>query len=238
MHEDVAARLLQLNLEFYQTFGQAFAETRSRVQPGVLLALEDLPSEASVLDLGCGSGQLARELARRGHRGTYLGLDWSLPLLEEARAGPFPPGSRFEMADLTSLDWARQLQGTFAQVFALAVLHHLPGDLRRLRFLAQARSLLTDQGEMVVSTWNFLASMRLRERIVGWETIDLHQDEVDPGDYLLDWRHRGHGLRYVHHFTQQDLSRLAESADLRVLRTYYSDGEGGRLGLYQVWACP
>jgi hypothetical protein len=58
---------------------------------------------------------------------------------------------------------------------------------------------------------------------------------MDPGDALLDWRSGGLGLRYVHHFTPDELSDLARDAGFSLEETFWSDGEGGRLGLYQVW---
>jgi len=58
---------------------------------------------------------------------------------------------------------------------------------------------------------------------------------VDFGDYLLDWRSGGRGLRYVHHFDEAELNALAAASRFRVQETFYADGEGGRLGLYQVW---
>ena len=39
---------------------------------------------SNVLDLGCGAGELARGLARRGHHGPYLGLDTSRDMLAAA----------------------------------------------------------------------------------------------------------------------------------------------------------
>ncbi|HNT25279.1 MAG TPA: hypothetical protein PKM21_12980, partial [Anaerolineales bacterium] len=57
----------------------------------------------------------------------------------------------------------------------------------------------------------------------------------EPGDYLLDWRQGGRGLRYVHAFGPAELARLAEQTGFVSLESFYSDGEGGRLGLYQVW---
>jgi hypothetical protein len=39
----------------------------------------------------------------------------------------------------------------------------------------------------------------------------------------------------VHQFSEQELAELAESTGFRVVESFYSDGEGGRLGLYQVW---
>jgi hypothetical protein len=75
----------------------------------------------------------------------------------------------------------------------------------------------------------------LRERIQSWELIGLSPGDVEPGDYLLDWRSGGTGLRYVHHFNEEELSRLAQESGFDVIETFYSDGEGGKLGLYQVW---
>jgi len=52
---------------------------------------------------------------------------------------------------------------------------------------------------------------------------------------LLDWRSGGKGLRYVHHFNEKELGELAKACGFRIMDIYYSDGERGNLGLYQVW---
>jgi hypothetical protein len=59
---------------------------------------------------------------------------------------------------------------------------------------------------------------------------------LDEGDVLLDWR-AGEviGLRYVHTFSEDGLTQLAESVGFEVLETFYSDGRTGDLALYQVW---
>jgi hypothetical protein len=51
----------------------------------------------------------------------------------------------------------------------------------------------------------------------------------------MDWRRDGEGIRYVHHFSEPELSALAEQAGFQVEETFYSDGETGTLGLYQIW---
>ncbi|MFN8461172.1 MAG: hypothetical protein U0X93_05310 [Anaerolineales bacterium] len=63
----------------------------------------------------------------------------------------------------------------------------------------------------------------------------VEASEVDEGDYLLDWRSGGEGLRYVHHFTEAELGKLASASGFRVVESFSSDGETGNLGLYQVW---
>ena len=59
--------------------------------------------------------------------------------------------------------------------------------------------------------------------------------DVDADDYLLDWKRGGRGLRYVHHFDEAELAELAEAGKFEIIKTFYSDGENKRLGLYQIW---
>jgi hypothetical protein len=37
--------------------------------------------------------------------------------------------------------------------------------------------------------------------------VGLSANDVDPGDYLLDWRSGGEGLRYIHHFSEMNYPR-------------------------------
>ena len=63
MDADIAARLIEINRDFYTQFGGSFSATRHRIQPGVRRLIGMLNGEESILDLGCGNGELARELA-------------------------------------------------------------------------------------------------------------------------------------------------------------------------------
>ncbi len=235
MEPEIQARLTAINHQFYQSFAEPFSATRGRLQPGVLKVLESLPLEARLLDLGCGNGNLARALQRRGHQGLYVGLDFSAALLEET--GQIL-GARFTFleADLTAPGWDAALpEGSFDAVLAFAVLHHLPGASLRQAVLERVRARLAPGGRLIHSSWQFLNSDRLRARIQPWARAGLTGEEVDPGDYLLDWRRGGSGLRYVHHFNPDELAELAAETGFRVLESFLSDGEGGNLGLYQVW---
>lgn len=235
MQDAIISRLLTLNQEFYQTFGNSFAETRSRLQPGVIQTLEDAPQDASVLDLGCGTGGVARRLAALGHRAAYLGLDSSAVLLSHTQASSDHPRAEFRQADLADPSWAQHIQTSFDRIFAFAMLHHIPGERLRLSLLRQIHTVLKEDGVFVLSVWNFTASPRLKARILPWDTIGLDSNAVESGDYLLDWRRDGHGIRYVHLFDEDQLAKLASAAGFRVEKVWHSDGEGGRLGLYERW---
>jgi len=225
-----------LNRRFYTDFGESFSATRGRIQPGARRILAQLVGTEQILDLGCGNGQLARTLAERGHRGPYLGLDFSLPLLTDAKSQPEGFSATFQQVDLTAADWPPNLApATFDLILAFAVLHHIPGEDRRRSILQKAHSLLAPGGKFVHSEWQFLNSEKLKARIQPWERAKLSIADVDEGDTLLDWRGGGVGLRYVHHFSGQELARLAAESGFRVVESFFSDGAGGRLGLYQVW---
>lgn len=240
MNSGTAAKLIAMNRDFYDRFGESFSATRQRLQPGVKRVLESLKGNEDILDVGCGNGQFARALAKRGHRGSYLGLDFSLPLLRDASLQPEAFPARFMEVDLTQLS---QISGQllvsrkqWSLITAFAVLHHIPSDEIRLDILKTVRKLLAEGGRFILSNWQFLNSERLRARIKPWEAAAIQQSEVDAGDYLLDWRNGGEGLRYAHHFTAEELSTLARLAGFRIIDSFLSDGEGGNLGLYQVWS--
>jgi tRNA (uracil-5-)-methyltransferase TRM9 len=235
MNPTTLSRLLELNRQFYQTFALQFSATRQRLQPGVKRLMEGIDICTNVLDLGCGNGELARRFTQHGHTGLYTGLDFSSELLMQASARQ-SPNYHFLQADLSTPEWDAPLSDKrYDCILAFAVLHHLPGAGLRLQVLRKVRSLLAPEGCFIHSEWQFLNSPRLKSRIQPWEAIGLSESEVDPGDYLLDWRQGGSGLRYVHHFSEAELLSMAESSGFAVIESFLSDGENSRLGLYQVW---
>ncbi len=280
MQPEIIQKLLTINRQFYQTFAADFDATRQRIQPGVARVLDMIPREARILDLGCGNGELARELSRGGFVGKYVGIDFSEGLIEAARKYEIR-NTKFEIRDLTAPDWDTGLEGPFDVVFAFAVFHHLPGPfhaeivrkihpllachseeaLRRgipetratlmpekghdqpapVGFLAptasghHARNDMSLGGVFISSNWQFLNSPRWTARIQPWARVGLTASDLDPHDYLLDWRRGGEGLRYVHHFSVPELTALAQATGFEVLETFESDGAEGNLGLYQIW---
>jgi very-short-patch-repair endonuclease len=147
----------------------------------------------------------------------------------------------FLQANLAA-DWRAAMPDTrFDLVFAFAALHHLPSRRLRLDVLARVREALPPGGHFIHSEWQFHNSPKLVERIQPWERAGLNPADVEDGDALLDWRASGSSagdvpaLRYVHHFSVEELNELAAEAGFAILHSFHSDGAGGRLGLYQVW---
>lgn len=235
MNSAIAKQLIELNRKFYDDFGNSFSATRRRLQSGVMKIVETIHAEESVLDLGCGNGNFLQVLKERGHIAPLLGVDFSPPLLRDAES---TPGIGFYQADLNEIADHEEkfaIHGGWNVIAMFAALHHIPSKVIRLDVLKSVRGMIHPSGRFILSNWQFLNSEKLKARIQPWARIGVSESDVDEDDYLLDWRSGGNGLRYAHHFSAAELLGLAEQARFKVEAQFLSDGENGKLGLYQVW---
>ena len=248
MQAQTIQQLLDINYQFYQTFGGAFATTRRRVQPGIRKVLEKIPVEGCWLDLGCGSGALAQLWIQQQRTGCYHGLDFSAVLLREAKelVGdeniPATLDINFMEVDLLSDSWSLNLpRKNYDGVVCFAAMHHIPGYQTRLRLVQMVRTLIPIGGLFIHSNWQFQHSPRLLARVQAWSQIRIDPQSLEEGDTLLDWRYalagqkEQVGYRYVHRFSQEEFERLAKESSFQIDEVFESDGEGGRLGHYQIW---
>lgn len=122
-----------------------------RIIPSELDKILSFVGEASktALDIGCGTGHLARELYHRGY--TVVGLDASTSAIDKARAAASDPSGRltyvhadFERNDLPRLP--RQPYGLITCKLVYAFIKEKP------TFLERVRQLLVPGGSFVVVT--------------------------------------------------------------------------------------
>ena len=95
----------------------------------------------AVLDIGCGTGDLARILVKRvGSNGSVSGIDASPEMIawarQKARRRNVPIDFRLEPVEALSFP-----DRAFDVVVSSFVFHHLPGDLKREALLSIARVL-------------------------------------------------------------------------------------------------
>jgi tRNA (uracil-5-)-methyltransferase TRM9 len=250
-------KLIDLNTQFYQTFGAAFAATRLRIQPGIRAVLQEIPGQGKWLDLGCGNGALGKLWAEQGRNGCYVGLDFSETLL--AHAASLTGGAVAEnlcilyaKAGLTDVRWpvedqpmACNLFGDsavqFDGVLCFAALHHVPSMATRQAVLQHVWRVLKPGGMLIHSEWQFQHSPKLMERRLPWPTVGLQDEELETGDTLLDWRfslpgqEETVGYRYAHLFTEEELAGLAFNSGFSVQKSWYADGKSGDMAIYQIW---
>ena len=122
------------------------------------------------LDAGCGTGTLARRLARQGCRVTAV--DGSVRMIESARRaravnGVAPPVTFLRVNDVVSLPFADR---SFDGVMCSSVLEYVDSPTRVLGELAR---VLRASGTLLVSVPNRRALLRRTQKIAHWSTARL-----------------------------------------------------------------
>ena len=148
---------------------------------------------ASVLDAGCGTGRVGRELARRGL--DVVGVDIDVEMLATARRKS--PDVDWRLTDLTDVELGRSFDavvmagnvmifltpGTEGAVVANMARHLRPGGVLIAGFQLQPGRLTTDRYDEVAST----AALELAER---WSTWECGAWEAGSG-YAVSVHRRG-----------------------------------------------
>ena len=101
----------------------------------VLSTVSPRPDER-VLDAGCGSGRLTRELLAKVPQGTVVALDASPKMLEESRKNLAEFGSRVEFVEASLQDF--RLPQPVDGIFSNAVFHWVPDHSEMFRSLYAA----------------------------------------------------------------------------------------------------
>jgi SAM-dependent methyltransferase len=170
--ETGSARVLQVVNEFYEAnpfpgFDPGKYETRADLAARASWYAHrvdaEIPFGASVVDVGCGTGQLACFLALKDRR--VLGVDYSQHSLDLARALRERLALKnVEFARANILDW--DMPGsTFDYVFCNGVLHHTGDPYGGFRNLV---AIAKPGGMLVIGLYNRLGRLMLhvRRRVV------------------------------------------------------------------------
>lgn len=219
MDIETQRRLNQINRDFYRRTAAEFDATRQKAWPGWgrMLDAVDLPL-ASVLDIGCGNGRLARFLAgQQAHDFAYIGIDSNPELLAYARCQD--PRVKLELIEQDVI--LGTLPARQAQLVALfGLMHHVPGAERRRELLQSAAACVLPGGYLILAAWRFYEQERFRRRIVPWADAL----SVERHDYLLDWRRGERALRYCHYIDDEEHAELVDAAGLPVIDDFRADG--------------
>ena len=171
----------------------------------------------------------------------YLGVDSSPALLDHARQKlAHLPQAAFLRGDVLASSRDRlQREAPYALVAVFGLLHHVPGDKTRKALIEQLVDLLSIDGLLVVTAWQFGADARFRDRLVPWAqynegtTDPIDPAQLDAGDHLL--RFGDQPLpRYCHFLQPAELEVLFENRPVQWLDRYASDGRSGDLNRYAI----
>jgi SAM-dependent methyltransferase len=193
-----------------------------------------LEPQARLLDVPCGNGRHAIELASRGYRMT--GLDQSEEFIAEARSAPHP--IQWILGDMRELDFVAQFDGAYCFGNSFGYLDHeearqfLTGIARALK--PGARFAL----ETGMAAESILPSLEQKHWYRVGDILMLSQNQYHPAESRLDIEYtflRGSeaatrpSTSYV--FTVAELCRMHNQAGLQTVELLSSvSGEPYRLG--------
>ncbi len=161
---------------------------------------------------------------------TYHGIDSNPALLTHAQnalAGTHSMAISLEKRDIIDNPPDK---GEYDLVVLLGVLHHIPGYARRQAFMRQLAARVKPGGLLVFAAWRFYEYERFRDRITEWPD-DL---QIEPNDYLLDWRRGEFSLRYCHYTDDAEHGSLVAATGLTEIETFRADGLGGTANRYSI----
>jgi tRNA (uracil-5-)-methyltransferase TRM9 len=228
MEQATIQRLNAINREFYRLNADEFDQTRGAAWAGWNPLLAYLTAPLSVLDVGCGNGRFGVFL--RDHLGIslhYHGVDNNAALLNHARAALDGLDTRLEERDIVENP---PDAGEYDLVALFGVVHHIPGAKERRALMRRLGERVKKGGLLAFACWRFYDYERFRARIVPWPDVI----QVEPGDYLLDWRRGAVSLRYCHSVDDAEQDALAAATGLREVIRYRADGQDGQANQYSI----
>jgi 2-polyprenyl-3-methyl-5-hydroxy-6-metoxy-1,4-benzoquinol methylase len=240
MDTTIIQRLNTINRLFYEVTADEFDATRGQAWAGwrgllpYLEVDEARPVSAlRVLDVGCGNGRFGVFLAQHVRRDiAYHGIDSSAALLDHARVAlTGVPSLEFTLEQRDIVENPPD-SGSYDLVALFGVLHHIPGAHNRLDLLRTLAARVAPGGLLMFACWRFAEYARFRERIVPFP--DDLRGEVEPGDYLLDWRRGETAIRYCHHVDDAEHAALVAASGMQELTTYRADGHTGDVNRYSL----
>lgn len=216
MDKAYAQYLLEKTRKDYDLIAEEFSKTREYApEDRMALLFKYIKSGDRVLDLGCGNGRFYEAL--RDKKINYLGADYSKKMIEIAKRRY--PEADFRVIDALDLSFP---ENYFDVIFSFAVVHHIPSEELRLKFLTEAKKVLKPGGCLILTVWNLnpikMLSIGERGRVGSFLRHQLLKligiSRLDFGDFYISWKNIV--PRYIHCFTARGFKKLALESGFKV----------------------
>ncbi len=154
--------------------------------------LHDLRPGQTLLDVGCGPGNITMDLAARVAPGPVLGIDAAVDAITAARAvNDDPERVRFAVGDVYALEAD---DDTFDVVHAHQVLQHLSDPVAALREMRRAVApggvVAARDADYQAFSWAPDTPLITRWNELYHQITERNEAEANAGRYLLGWAQR------------------------------------------------
>ncbi len=192
----------------YNLISEEFSRSRRNIWPEIRFLFDNyLKKGENILDLGCGNGRFYNIFQEKKVK--YIGIDKSQQLVRLAMKKY--PLADFREGDAFNLPFP---DNYFDKIFSIAVLHHIPSEELRLKFLKEAKRVLKKDGLLILTVWHFS----------GWDNYFLllkytilklmGRSKLGFKDILKRWGKKA--KRYYHWFSEKELRNLVKKVNLEI----------------------
>lgn len=146
-------------------------------RPALTAAVLADPRPSVVLDVGCGTGTLARQLAEADGSVQVIGVDGDAQALALARQKAAGLGERVRFEE--GLADALPMQSASVDVVVASLLLHHLGSGSKLAALAEARRVLVPGGRLVIADWGQAHDPLTRAGFFSLRLLDGFENTAD-----------------------------------------------------------
>jgi ubiquinone/menaquinone biosynthesis C-methylase UbiE len=234
MDEKYAEYLLVEGRKKYDNIAKEFSDSRAFLWEELIPLTRYIESGDKVLDLGCGNGRLFGLLREKNIN--YTGVDSSEGLIKIAKEKYPEEAFRFSVAEALSLSSS---DSSFNKIYCIAVLHHIPSDNFRLKFLEEAKRVLKNKGLLILTVWNLWSKKETFWFLLKYTILRFFGKlKLDSRDILYPWKgsqERKKAERYFHCFSKKELENLIKKAGFHVREAgFLARGNSKKANLYIV----
>ena len=229
MNPQKAQEIIKKTRKDYNVIAIHFAETRGKVWVDFSDKFSKyFRDRQKVLDLGCGNGRFS--LVSREYKNTqYVGVDFSEKLIAIAKEQHDDERAEFLVGDILDLSFLKE---KFDVILCIATLPHIPSNELRLKFLEQVKSLLSDNGVLIMTAWDLWNEKGGRKKMLQQGLLKmLGKNKMDFGDVLIPWKNQqGEVLaqRYYHAFTKKSFVNLVKKSGFKIVESGVLRGHNPR----------
>ncbi|MFC1656618.1 class I SAM-dependent methyltransferase [Patescibacteria group bacterium] len=214
MKEKLAKKILLQTVNDYDKIARKFSDTRNYLSADIRFMQKWTKKGGKILDLGCGNGRLSELFPK--HNYNYIGTDPSQKLIQIAKSRY--PNQRFKVSAPLSLSFSNDF---FDTIYCLAVLHHIPSEKYRLRFVNQIYKTLKKNGTCIITVWDIRKHLSISNQILKNNVLKMiNISNLDFNDAYYPFKDSSGNIiiqRYLHGFTPNELKNLFIKSKFKIL---------------------
>jgi len=228
MQSKQAQAIIRKTKENYNAIASEWDISRAQPSGVKLAALKKIKSGVRILDLGCGNAFMVPYVLDRGAK--YFGIDISGELIKIAKkkSAKEIKNKQVELrvGGATKLPYKNNF---FDGVISFAVMHHIPSEELRLKFLQELWRVMKVGAWATVINWNVLNEWPDKRFRIS-EQLKNPQPGTDAGDVTIPWKATTEKpiQRYLHNFTKKELLDLARAAGFKSARAEFYRRDAAR----------